>query len=110
MAIYERKLTDDQARKLLHMFYEDGVGVGTLELLFPVSRSTIYAILRGRAYHQPGFDYDRFAAVRRPPANKRRTDEAVETAKRMRREGATYKQIAERLGVHLVTVREWIIR
>jgi DNA invertase Pin-like site-specific DNA recombinase len=109
MPAYEKKLTNDQAREILRMFYEDGIGVGTLDLLFPVSKSTIYAILQGRAYYQHGFNYGRFP-YNRPPANTKRTAEAVETARRMREGGATYKQIAEKVGVHLVTVRDWLVK
>ena len=109
MPTYEKKLTDDQAREILRMFYEEGVEVSTLDLLFPVSKSTLYAILQGRAYYQQGFDYERFP-YNRPPVNTKRTDEAVETARRMREGGATYKQIAEKIGVHLVTVRDWLIK
>lgn len=109
MTTYKNKLTDDQAREILRMFYEEGIEVSTLDLLFPVCKSTIYAILQGRAYHQPGFDYRRFP-YNRPPVNTKRTDEAVETARRMRREGATFKQISEQVGVHLVTVRDWLVR
>lgn len=109
MPTYEKKLTNDQVREILRMFYEDGVEVSTLDLLFPVSKSTLYAILQGRAYYQQGFDYERFP-YNRPPPNTKRTDEAVETARRMRKGGATYKQIAEKVGVHLVTVRDWIVK
>lgn len=108
MPTYEKKLTDDQACEILRMFYEEGVEVSTLDLLFPVSKSTIYAIIQGRAYYQPGFDYERFP-YNRPPKNTKRTDEAVKTARRMREGGATYKQIAEKVGVHLVTVRDWLV-
>lgn len=109
MPTYEKKLTDAQACEILRMFYEEGVEVSTLDLLFPVSKSTLYAILQGRAYYRQGFDYERFP-YNRPPANTKRTDTAVETARRMRAEGATYKQIAERVGVHLVTVRDWLVK
>lgn len=109
MPTYEKKLTDDQAREILRMFYEEGVEVSTLDLLFPVSKSTLYAILQGRAYYQQGFNYERFP-YNRPPANTKRTNEAVETARRMREGGATYKQIAEKVGVHLVTVRDWLVK
>lgn len=108
MVAYEKKLSDCQAREILRMFYEEGVEVSILELLYPVSKSTLYAILQGRAYYQQGFDYARFP-YNRPPANTKRTDEAVEIAQRMKEGGATYKQIGEMLGVHLVTVREWLI-
>ncbi|WP_197331164.1 helix-turn-helix domain-containing protein [Ralstonia syzygii] len=109
MPTYERKLTDDQAREILRMFYDEGIEVSILDLLFPVSKSTIYAILQGRAYPQQGFDYERFP-YDRSPVNTKRTDAAVTTARQMRVEGATYKQIGEKLGVHLVTVRDWLIK
>lgn len=108
MSMYEKKISDEQARQILRMFYEEGVEVSTLDLLFPVSKSTLYSILQGRAYFQQGFDYARFP-YNRPPTNTKRTDAAVETAKRLREGGATYKQIGEALGVHLVTVRNWLV-
>lgn len=108
MPTYTNKLTDEQAREILRMFYNEGVEVSTLDLLFPVCKSTIYAILQGRAYFQNGFDYKRFPS-NRPPKNTKRTAEAVETARRMREAGATYKQIADAVGVHLVTVRDWLV-
>lgn len=109
MTTYKKKLTDAQSCEILRMFYEEGIEVSTLDLLFPVSKSTIYAILQGRAYPQQGFDYRRFPH-NRPPVNTKRTDETVETARRMREGGATYKQIAEQVGVHLVTVRDWLVK
>lgn len=107
MPVYRRKITQTQACEILRMFYLDQVEVSTLALICPVAKSTLYAILQGRAYHWQGFDYDQFP-YNRPPQNRKRTPVAIATARRMREEGATYRQIGEVLGVHLTTIRAWL--
>lgn len=110
MSAFKRKLSTQQVCKILQMFYEDNVDVATLALVAPVSLATLYSVLRGNAYKQPGFDYTRYAerTANKAPANQKRTPDAAATARRMRAEGATYKQIGEVLGVHFTTAYDWV--